>query len=207
MEISDVESEDDRSYDHRPKYIKTPSDRYFRMSYYETRNMFTKNNAMIYQCQGLAPGQYSFPFCFKTFEGWPASFDHITPQKKGVIVYNMTVAIEPSNRKAQCKFSRQISIRETRWLSSQHKKSEAEITSCCCCNQGPAWADMHFEKDGFMPGDTVQSVLEIDNSLCAADMPTIRLSVDYTVSMKSDGASTADHGTIFSKNINGMKAG
>lgn len=56
--------------------------------------MFTKNKSMIYQCQGLQPGQYSFPFCFKTFEGWPASFDHITPRKKGAIIYHIVAGIE-----------------------------------------------------------------------------------------------------------------
>lgn len=94
MDISDIESEDDRSIDHRPKFIKTSSNRYFKMEYFETRNMFTKNRSMIYQCQGLQPGQYSFPFSFKTFEGWPASFDHITPRKKGAIIYHMVVGID-----------------------------------------------------------------------------------------------------------------
>lgn len=65
------------------------------MRYFETRNMFTRQKTMIYQCQGFAPGQYSFPFSFKTFEGWPASFSHREYAKKGVIIYHMTVAIEP----------------------------------------------------------------------------------------------------------------
>lgn len=55
--------------------------------------MFAKNKSMIYQCNGFAPGQYSFPFSFKTFEGWPASFQHKTQRKKGVIVYHITAAI------------------------------------------------------------------------------------------------------------------
>lgn len=61
---------------------------------------------MIYQCNGFAPGQYSFPFCFKTFEGWPASFQHRTQRKKGVIVYHITVAIEPVTKQFQMKFRR-----------------------------------------------------------------------------------------------------
>ena len=56
--------------------------------------MFVRNKVLIYQCQGLAPGQYCFPFSFKTFEDWPASFDHIRPQKKGAIIYHMTVGVE-----------------------------------------------------------------------------------------------------------------
>lgn len=81
------------------------------MSYFETRNMFTKNKAMIYQCNGFQPGQYSFPFSFKTFEGWPASFMHNTQRKKGVIIYSMTVAIEPVSPKFQMQFTRQIVLR------------------------------------------------------------------------------------------------
>lgn len=65
------------------------------MRYYETRNMFTRQKMMIYNCSNFLPGQYSFPFSFKTFEGWPASFIHYTPQKKGIIIYHMTAAIEP----------------------------------------------------------------------------------------------------------------
>ena len=103
MDISDIESEDDRSEDFRPKFIKTSSNRYFKMSYYETRNMFTKNKSIIYQCPGLQPGQYSFPFSFKTFEGWPASFSHITPRKKGAIIYHMVVGIDSHNKGMQLK--------------------------------------------------------------------------------------------------------
>lgn len=76
------------------------------MRYYETRNMFTKNRMPIYQCNGFASGQYSFPISFKTFEGWPASFSHITPRKKGLIIYQMTVAIEGMSKGAEIKFSR-----------------------------------------------------------------------------------------------------
>ena len=177
------------------------------MSYHEKRNMFTKNKANIYNCQGLAPGQYSFPFCFKTFEGWPASFEHKTPQKKGVIIYHMTVAIEPMNPKMQIKYGREITLRETRWLSSQHKDSKAEITHCCCCSKGVCEAKMHFAKDGYMPGEIVQSVIEVDNTKCDADLPTISVNVSYTVTMKAQGAQTHDNGTIFNKSINGVAAG
>ena len=81
------------------------------MSYFETRNMFTKNKVMIHQCSGFQPGQYSFPFSFKTFGGWPASFRHDTQKKKGIIIYQMTVAIEPLTPQFQMKFSREITLR------------------------------------------------------------------------------------------------
>jgi hypothetical protein len=67
MEISDCESEENQDYDFRPKYIHTSADRYYKMQYFETRNMFTRQKTMIYNCSGFPPGQYSFPFSFKTF--------------------------------------------------------------------------------------------------------------------------------------------
>lgn len=81
------------------------------MEYFETRNMFTRNKLQIYQCSGFAPGQYSFPFSFKTFEGWPASFSHYSPTKKGVIIYNMTVSIDPVTPQFKLQASREIILR------------------------------------------------------------------------------------------------
>lgn len=55
-----------------------------------------------------------------------------------------------------------------------------------------------------MPGDLVQMVLEVDNSQCTADIPTINIGIYNTVTMTSNGASTSDHGTIITKQINGL---
>lgn len=162
---------------------------------------------MLYQCQGLAPGQYSFPFSFKTFEGWPASFDHITQTKKGVIIYHMTVAIEPGMGKMQLKYGQAITLRETRWLESKSIKRQCEITSCCCFSKGNCIAEVHFEKDGYMPGELVQMIMEIDNTLCSADISSIWVSIDYTVTMKSQGSSTADNGNVYKKSLKGIQAG
>lgn len=50
-------------------------------------------------------------------------------------------------------------------------------------------------------------VMEIDNSNCKANIPTISVGVHNKVQMNSNGAVTSDHGTIFSKQINGLGAG
>lgn len=76
---------------------------------------------MIYQCSGFPPGQYSFPFRFKTFEGWPASFAHYTPTKKGVIIYHMVAAIEPISPKFNICGGREIIMRETRMVTAQQR--------------------------------------------------------------------------------------
>lgn len=49
--------------------------------------------------------------------------------------------------------------------------------------------------------------MELDNSGCSADIPTINISVNSTVTMRSNASSTSDFGCIFSKQINGVGAG
>ncbi len=51
-------------------------------------------------------------------------------------------------------------------VQSQQKTSQGEITSCCCLSKGISSADIHFEKDGYMPGDLVQMNIQVDNTNC-----------------------------------------
>lgn len=119
----------------------------------------------------------------------------------------MTVAIEPTTKQFQLKYGREITLRETRMVSSQLMKSQAEITSCCCISKGITATSVHFEKDGYAPGELVQMIMEIDNSNCKADIPTINVGIYNTVSMRSNQSQTSDHDTVFSKMINGVAAG
>ena len=203
--MSDVEDEDDRSYDHRPKYIRHGGAVY-RMRYYETRNMFTKNKMLMYQCQGLQPGQYSFPFSFKTFEGWPASFSHNEREKKGIIIYHIGAVIEPESPQFQLKFAREITLRETRAIDTQRREQNKDIQYCCCCNNGPCALNFHLEKDGYMPNEQVNVILEIDNSQCTSDITSVSISVDNTVTMRSQGASTNSHINVCRKTAGGLPA-
>lgn len=66
---------------------------------------------------------------------------------------------------------------------------------------------MSFEKDGYIPGELVQMIIEIDNSHCTANITTINIGVSKTVTMRSQGHSTSDSGTVFTKLINGLYAG
>ncbi len=58
-----------------------------------------------------------------------------------------------------------------------------------------------------MPGELVQMVIEVDNSMCTANLNSITIGIDNTVSMRSSGSSTSDRIPIFSKTINGVYAG
>lgn len=178
------------------------------MTYYETRNQFTRSKVMIYQCSGFPPGQYSFPFSFKTFEGWPASFNYYTPNKKGVISYHMVAAIEPVTPQFQIQGGREVILRETRPVQGHVKESSGTITSCCCINKGITISKMSFAKDGYQPGELVQMIIEIDNSQCTANINTITITVANTVTLRSgQGAFTSDSRTLFTKTVNGVQAG
>jgi hypothetical protein len=58
-----------------------------------------------------------------------------------------------------------------------------------------------------MPGELVQMIIEVDNSMCSANLTSIRVGISNTVTMRSSGNSTSDHIPIFSKTINGVHAG
>jgi len=58
-----------------------------------------------------------------------------------------------------------------------------------------------------MPGELVQMIIEVDNSLCKANLNNISIGISNTVTMRSSGNSTTDHISIFSKTINGIYAG
>lgn len=57
-----------------------------------------------------------------------------------------------------------------------------------------------------MPGDLVQMVIEVDNSNCEADINWINVSIHKTVTMRSNGASTSDGGSIIHRQLNGVPA-
>lgn len=58
-----------------------------------------------------------------------------------------------------------------------------------------------------MPGQMVQMIIEVDNQYCSADVPTIDIAVTNVVGMRSNQNSTSDSRTMFSKSINGLRAG
>jgi len=86
-------------------------------------------------------------------------------------------------------------------------KSQAEITSCCCLNKGITATQIHFEKDGYVPDELVQMIMEIDNSNCTADITTISINIQNQVLLRSGGSSTADNYPVINKQINGVPAG
>ena len=91
-------------------------------------------------------------------------------------------------------------------VKSQNKTSAGEITSCCCLSKGISSADIHFEKDGYMPGELVQMVIEVDNTNCDANINYINISINKSVTMRSGGAATSDGGSIYRKQLNGVPA-
>lgn len=50
-------------------------------------------------------------------------------------------------------------------------------------------------------------IIELDNTQCQANINTISIRVTNNVTMRSQGRSTGDHYTIFTKTVNGVPAG
>lgn len=107
----------------------------------------------------------------------------------------------------QLKHSVEITMRETKVLAASTKQATAEITSCCCIGKGQSAINVHFEKDGFMPGEQVRMIIEIDNTNCSADVTGINISVTNIVGLRSSSGSTSDRIHVFGKNVKGLPAG
>lgn len=72
-------------------------------------------------------------------------------------------------------------------VSSKIVKAQAEITSCCCLSKGITTTQVHFEKDGYAPGEMVQMIMEIDNTNCTVAIPSININIQNLVQMRSNG--------------------
>lgn len=84
-------------------------------------------------------------------------------------------------------------------IQTQISEKRGPVEYCCCCNQGESAVKFHLEKDGYMPGQMVQMIIEVDNSQCDANIESIRISVTNEVIMRSQGQTTTSHIDVFSK--------
>lgn len=77
----------------------------------------------------------------------------------------------------------------------------------CCVGKGRSAINVHFEKDGYIPGEMVRVIVEIDNSMCEADIEGLHIAINNTVGLRSSDGSTADSFNIFNKTLPGIRAG
>lgn len=66
---------------------------------------------------------------------------------------------------------------------------------------------MHFEKDGYTPGEQVRMIIEIDNTNCQVAVTSINIGVTNIVGLRSSQGSTSDTIHVFSKSVQGLPAG
>jgi len=52
----------------------------------------------------------------------------------------------------EMKCGAEIILRETKALTTPTKTCNAEVVSCCCIAKGQSAINVHFEKDGYVPG-------------------------------------------------------
>jgi hypothetical protein len=135
---------------------------------YSGGRIISRFSSVLYNFGGtfIPPGQYTFPFSFKTGEDYPASFvDKSSDSKrKGRIKYEMQAFIRGYNsrlRVVKCKS--EIIVRETTQIKNDKQEMEAHVKSCCCCDQGTTRIRCFFEKNAYSPGEDAKMYCVLDN--------------------------------------------
>lgn len=59
----------------------------------------------------------------------------------------------------EMKCGAEVILRETKVLTTPTKTCNAEVVSCCCIGKGRSAINVHFEKDGYVPGDMVNVIV------------------------------------------------
>lgn len=126
------------------------------------------------------PGQYAFPFSFILPNNLPGSVHyHHSDGSKGSIKYSIEAKLE-SNVKTMksISFSAPVYIKELLHKAIKPEvmeKSENLLCCCfCCISRGRTSFKYTTDKNAYMPGETVQVQIEVDNSQCKMDISRIK---------------------------------
>lgn len=75
----------------------------------------------------------------------------------------MQAFIRVSNRLRSIRTKSEVIIRETAPIRNEKQEMEANVKSCCCCDQGITRIKCFFEKNGYQPGEEAKMYCVVDN--------------------------------------------
>jgi sporulation-control protein spo0M len=171
--------------------------------------------------QKIPAGQYQFPVCFVLPSNIPSSFNYKWKNegKKcyAKIEYEMKVKLEAHGEDGDDLLKRkQVFIVNAPLKSLPESKSKSEtkeITCYCCFGKGPMKISSHFDKDAYMPDETAQAYIEVENGssyecekLTAELIQYIEMKGKRTVNQEKTLSSTDGDSVSAGKNCTGENA-
>lgn len=129
----------------------------------------------------VTPGQYTFPFSFRLPSYLAGSVD----SSVGSIACSIEAKREPTNAKRlkPISFSLPVIVVEPleKTIKQKTVKKSTELL-CCDCSRGEQFIKFTIDKNAYMPKETVQAQIEVDNSRCKLNVSRIKCQLkQYTV--------------------------
>jgi sporulation-control protein spo0M len=171
--------------------------------------------------QKIPAGQYQFPVCFVLPSNIPSSFNYKWKNegKKcyAKIEYEMKVKLEAHGEDGDDLLKRKqvfiVNAPLKSWPESKSKSETKEITCYCCFGKGPMKISSHFDKDAYMPGETAQAYIEVENGssyecekITAELIQYIEMKGKRTVNLDKTLSSTDGDSVSAGKNCTGENA-
>jgi hypothetical protein len=150
----------------------------------------------------LQAGDYSFPFNFRLPVDIPGSFHLQQGEVEAKICYNLIALIEGSRmRIEQSMMSVHVAQLMTDPIYSVAEDVHAHITTWCCCDQGEVILKAYFAKNAYVPGETAEFVVEINNTNSKLDVGGISGVLVRTLRLRGDGGRTNVSGGSVSSSV------
>ncbi|CDW76135.1 UNKNOWN [Stylonychia lemnae] len=181
------------------------------------KKLFSTRTNMFAFPQGTAqPGQYSFPFVFQIPLGCPSTFVFFGEHKsKMAVSYKVRAIMEErcDGTKAQFKplmYKQKFIVRKIPDVLHPNKKIKLEknISTFLFVKQGNSKAEVTFEKDVFVSGETARVTCDVDNTACEKDIEKVKVKLRRILNFKDQKNKTFSSNNFLSiAKYPGVKAG
>ncbi|CAD8043415.1 unnamed protein product [Paramecium primaurelia] len=178
---------------------------------YRGKNKFYSQTVPIYTFQNQVAqiGQYVFPFQFQLHPHLPGSFYQKNHGDYGYIYYQVKAKFTTTQpNKPNIRNKQEFIVREPikQMVISQEQERTANLSICCCINKGSSRVKSFCDKNHYLPGDTAQMTVEIDNSNCNLNIDYIEIELQKVLILRANTSSHKYTQKILTQRIPGVQA-
>ncbi|CAK83389.1 unnamed protein product (macronuclear) [Paramecium tetraurelia] len=175
------------------------------------KNKFYSQSVPIYTFSNQIAqiGQYVFPFQFQLHPNLPGSFHHKNQYDCGSISYNVKAKFTSTQpNKPSIRNKQEFMVREPikQNVVGQEQESTTNLTECCCNNKGSSRLKSFCDKNHYLPGDTAQLTIEVDNSNCYLNIDYFEIELHQVLILKANYSTTKLARKILTQRIPGIQA-
>jgi len=106
------------------------------------------------------------------------------------------------------KYKQVLIIREppVSFKAGERQQEVSQITTCCCMDQGTSTMASEFEKNVFLPNETVRGFVIVDNSHCQIRCSNVHFAVEQRMRLNIHGHHYSNNRDLVEQNVPGPDA-